>query len=162
MLSFVRRDRAAGTTSGGGGFIPDSDRSEFDIDVQTPPGSNLDYMRLKLEEIGRIVRAHPEVAYTYATVGDAAGSGRVDDADIYVRLVPKAHAHVSAARSSPQTVRDEIARVRRRHGVRVLERIRRPAQADPGGYPRHDAGGARRDSPSECWRRSRTRAGRGR
>jgi HAE1 family hydrophobic/amphiphilic exporter-1 len=96
--------------AGGGGFIPDSDRSEFDIDVQTPPGSNLDYMRLKLEELGRVVRAHPEVDYTYATVGDAAGSGRVDDADIYVRMVPKSRRHVSQQQFA-QTVRDEIARV---------------------------------------------------
>ena len=95
---------------GKGEFIPDSDRSEFDIDVQTPPGSNLDYMRLKLEELGRLVRAHPEVDYTYATVGDAAGSGRVDDADIYVRLVPKSRRHVSQ-RDFAQTIRDEIARV---------------------------------------------------
>jgi hydrophobic/amphiphilic exporter-1 (mainly G- bacteria), HAE1 family len=97
-------------TVGGGGFIPDSDRSEFDIDVQTPPGSNLDYMRLKLDELGRLVRSHPEVDYTYATVGDAAGSGRVDDADIYVRLVPKSRRHVSQ-QVFAQTVRDEIARV---------------------------------------------------
>jgi HAE1 family hydrophobic/amphiphilic exporter-1 len=97
-------------TVGGGGFIPDSDRSEFDIDVQTPPGSNLDYMRLKLEELGRLVRSHPEVDYTYATVGDAAGSGRVDDADIYVRLVPKSRRHASQ-QVFAQTIRDEIARV---------------------------------------------------
>lgn len=95
---------------GGGGFIPDSDRSEFDIDVQTPPGSNLDYMRLKLDELGRVVRAHPEVDYTYATVGDAAGSGRVDDADIYVRLVAKSRRDVSQ-QVFAQTIRDEIARV---------------------------------------------------
>jgi HAE1 family hydrophobic/amphiphilic exporter-1 len=97
-------------TVGGGGFIPDSDRSEFDIDVQTPPGSNLDYMRLKLDEIGRLVRAHREVQYTYATVGDAAGSGRVDDADIYVRLVPKSDRHLEQ-KEFAQIIRTEIARV---------------------------------------------------
>lgn len=97
-------------TIGGAGFIPTSDRSEFDIDVQTPAGSNLDYMRLKLEEIGRIVRAHREVAYTYATVGDFAGSGQVDDADIYVRMVPKSARHVSQDAFS-QIIRREIARV---------------------------------------------------
>jgi hydrophobic/amphiphilic exporter-1 (mainly G- bacteria), HAE1 family len=95
---------------GKGEFIPDSDRSEFDIDVQTPPGSNLDYMRLKLDELGRLVRSHPEVDYTYATVGDAAGSGRVDDADIYVRLVPRSRRHVSQ-QDFAQTIRSEIARV---------------------------------------------------
>jgi hydrophobic/amphiphilic exporter-1 (mainly G- bacteria), HAE1 family len=97
-------------TVGGGGFIPDSDRSEFDIDVQTPPGSNLDYMRLKLDEIGRLVRAHPEVQYTYATVGDAAGSGRVDDADIYVRMVPKSNRHLQQKKFA-EIIRNEIARV---------------------------------------------------
>jgi hydrophobic/amphiphilic exporter-1 (mainly G- bacteria), HAE1 family len=97
-------------TIGGSDFIPESDRSEFDIDVQTPPGSNLDYMRLKLEEIGRAVRAHREVAYTYAIVGDFAGSGRVDDADIYVRLVPKSARHISQKRFA-QIVRSEISRI---------------------------------------------------
>ncbi len=95
---------------GGGGFIPDSDRSEFDIQVQTPPGSNLDYMRLELEQIGRIVRAHKEVAYTYATVGDFAGSGRVDQADMYVRLVPKADRSVSQNVLSAE-IRAEVSKV---------------------------------------------------
>ncbi len=95
---------------GGFGFIPDSDRSEFDIQVQTPPGSNLDYMRIKLEELGRIVRSHKEVAYTYATVGDAAGSGAVDVADLYVRLLPKAKRRQSQTKIS-SLVRDEVKRV---------------------------------------------------
>jgi len=97
-------------TIGGSDFIPESDRSEFDIDVQTPPGSNLDYMRLKLEEIGRAVRGHREVAYTYSTVGDFAGSGRVDDADMYVRLVPKSARHISQKRFA-QIVRGEISHI---------------------------------------------------
>lgn len=97
-------------TVGKSDFIPESDRSEFDIDVQTPPGSNLDYMRLKLEEIGRIVRAHPEVVYTYSIVGDAAGSGRVDDADMYVRLVPKTQRNIKQQQFA-QIIRNEISRV---------------------------------------------------
>ncbi len=80
---------------GKGDFIPASDRSEFDIDVQTPPGTNLDYMRLKLDEIDRLVRAHREVRYTYATVGSATGSGDVNEGDVYVRLAPKTQRHLS-------------------------------------------------------------------
>ena len=95
---------------GGGDFIPHSDRSEFDIQVQTPPGSNLDYMRVKLDELGRIVRAHAGVAYTYSTVGDAAGSGAVDVADIYVKLVPKAGRHRSQSAISAD-VREAVSRV---------------------------------------------------
>ena len=33
--------------------------------METPPGSNLEYTRLKAEEVARIAAAHPEVAYTY-------------------------------------------------------------------------------------------------
>ena len=51
--------RASAAGGRGLGFIPDSDRAEFDIQMRTPPGSNLDYMRIKLEELGRVVRSHP-------------------------------------------------------------------------------------------------------
>ncbi|HET9236648.1 MAG TPA: efflux RND transporter permease subunit [Oligoflexus sp.] len=72
----------------GSGFFPLQDRSEFSIRLESPPGSNLDYTRLKVEEAARMAREYPEVAYTYATVG---GRGEaVDEASIYVRLVPKA------------------------------------------------------------------------
>jgi len=109
VLSFVGAIVLQGAF-GGAGFIPDSDRSEFDIQVQTPPGSNLDYMRIKLEELGRVVRTHREVAYTYATVGDAAGSGAVDVADLYVRLVPKADRHLNQNEISG-LIRQEVTRV---------------------------------------------------
>ncbi|HEX5725355.1 MAG TPA: efflux RND transporter permease subunit [Longimicrobiaceae bacterium] len=72
----------------GGEFFPQDDRSEFMIAVETPAGSNLAYTRLKSEEIAAIARRHPEVRYTYTTVGGRGGS--VDAANIYVRLTPKA------------------------------------------------------------------------
>src|SRR6478609_2917206 len=56
-------------TLGGAGFIPISDRSEINFIVQTPPGSSLEYTRLKVEEVERIARRHPEVAYTYTAIG---------------------------------------------------------------------------------------------
>ncbi len=74
---------------GGFGFSPDSDRSEITIALETPAGSSLDYTRLKTLEVEGIVRARPEVAYTYSAIGSATGSGEVDNANIYVRLVPK-------------------------------------------------------------------------
>jgi hydrophobic/amphiphilic exporter-1 (mainly G- bacteria), HAE1 family len=61
---------------------------EMTIVVETPPGSNLEYTRLKAEEAVRIARAHEEVAYTYTTIGGQ--SGAVDNASMYVRLHPKA------------------------------------------------------------------------
>jgi HAE1 family hydrophobic/amphiphilic exporter-1 len=51
-------------TVGGAGFMPVSDNAELTIVVETPPGSSLEYTRLKAEEAGRIARSHPEIAYT--------------------------------------------------------------------------------------------------
>jgi hydrophobic/amphiphilic exporter-1 (mainly G- bacteria), HAE1 family len=76
-------------------LVPITDRSELTVAVETPAGSNLDYIRLKLQELDRLLRAHPEVAYTYATVGSGATSGEVDAGQIYVRLVPKSARHIS-------------------------------------------------------------------
>ena len=80
---------------GGFGFVPVSDQSELNIAVETPPGSSLDYTTLKAEEIARMIRARPEVQYTYTTVGSSTGAGTVDNASIYVRLVPKSDRSLS-------------------------------------------------------------------
>jgi HAE1 family hydrophobic/amphiphilic exporter-1 len=76
-------------TIGGFAFVPVSDNSELNIAIETPPGSSLDYTTLKAEEVARMIRARPEVQYTYTTVGSATGSGAVDNASIYVHLTPK-------------------------------------------------------------------------
>ncbi|MHB8872984.1 MAG: efflux RND transporter permease subunit [Myxococcaceae bacterium] len=91
---------------GGGGFVPVSDRSEVSFLVETPPGSSLEYTRAKTEEAAALARSHPEVAYTYTTIGvpiplRAPG---VDQALIYVRLHPKAERKRS---------QDELGRVLR-------------------------------------------------
>ncbi len=92
----------------GSAFFPVQDRSEFTIQIETPPGSSLDYTLSKSAEAGAIARAHREVAYTYARVGGLGDN--VDEAAIYVRLVPKAE------RSAHQ---DEVAQAIRTE-VRAL------------------------------------------
>ncbi len=84
-------------TVGGAGFIPVSDRSEVSLIVQTPPGSNLEYTRLKSEEVARIARSHKEVKYTYTAVGTPIPlmAPGVDQSLIYVRLVPKAERSIN-------------------------------------------------------------------
>jgi HAE1 family hydrophobic/amphiphilic exporter-1 len=94
----------------GGGFVPDSDNSELTIAIEAPPGSNLDYTHIKAEEVARIARTHKEVAYTYTTVGSATGSGAVDAASIYVKLVPKKERAKSQGEIGSE-IRREIARV---------------------------------------------------
>src|SRR5581483_2309488 len=79
-----------------------SDRSEVFIEVQTPPGSNLEYTKMKTEEAARIVRAHRDlVAYTFSTIGAStiaipgASIASPDLGSLYVRMVPKKDRHVS-------------------------------------------------------------------
>jgi HAE1 family hydrophobic/amphiphilic exporter-1 len=96
---------------GGFGFTPLSDNSELNISVETPPGSSLDYTTLKAEEAARIARQHTGVvAYTYTTVGSASGSGAVDNATVYVRLVPKRQRNISQDEFGQQ-LRQELARM---------------------------------------------------
>lgn len=73
----------------GGGFFPVQDVSEFIVQIETPPGSSLDYTKRKAEEAAALARAKTgEVAYTYTTIGSFTGA--VDDGTVYVRLTPKA------------------------------------------------------------------------
>jgi HAE1 family hydrophobic/amphiphilic exporter-1 len=93
---------------GGGGFMPVSDNSELNLLLETPPGSSLSYTRTKAEEAAALVRAHPEVDYTYTTIGGT--SGAVDTAQIYVKLVPKATRDRSQEEVG-QEIRGEVVRI---------------------------------------------------
>ncbi|HEY4561836.1 MAG TPA: efflux RND transporter permease subunit, partial [Thermoanaerobaculia bacterium] len=95
---------------GGGGFIPDSDRSEINLALQTPPGSNLNYTSIKAREVAAIARRHRQVAYTYTSIGSATGSGDVDTGSIYVKLVPKKQRNVSQQELERQ-IRHEAQRI---------------------------------------------------
>jgi HAE1 family hydrophobic/amphiphilic exporter-1 len=92
---------------GGGGFMPESDQSEVLIVVETPPGSNIEYTRLKAEEAARIARVYSEAEATYTTIGGA--SGAVDKADVYVKMVPKADRSRSQAQFATALRRDMAA-----------------------------------------------------
>lgn len=72
----------------GVGFFPEDDRGEFNVKVETPPGSSLAYTRIKAEEVAKLARAYPEVRYTYTTLGGSS-NGAVDEGNIYVRLISK-------------------------------------------------------------------------
>jgi HAE1 family hydrophobic/amphiphilic exporter-1 len=69
-------------------FFPKDDSSEFEVEIDTPPGSSLEYTRLKSEEVAAMARRIPEVRYTYTTIGGRGGA--VDEGRVYVRLLPKA------------------------------------------------------------------------
>jgi HAE1 family hydrophobic/amphiphilic exporter-1 len=107
-LSFVVAIALPATGLVGGSFFGKDDRSELTIALETPPGSNLDYTRIKAEEAGRIARQHPEVLYTYTTLGAATGS--VDNGNVYVRLVPK-HDRDIGAEELGTIIRKEVGRI---------------------------------------------------
>lgn len=69
-------------------FFPTDDNGELNINVETPPGSNLEYTRLKSEEVARRIMQHPEVRYIYTTLGGG-DAGAVDIGRLYVKLVGK-------------------------------------------------------------------------
>jgi hydrophobic/amphiphilic exporter-1 (mainly G- bacteria), HAE1 family len=93
----------------GTGFFPEDDRAEFIMALETPPGSNLEYTRLKAEEAANIARSHPEVRYTYTTLGNSA-TGGVDEGNIYVRTVAKTDRRISIEQLAEQ-LRHETARM---------------------------------------------------
>jgi HAE1 family hydrophobic/amphiphilic exporter-1 len=70
----------------GGGFMPESDNSEFAVQFETPEGSSLTYTRQKAEQVDAALRRLDGVAYTYSTVG-AGATGTVTTGEIYVKLV---------------------------------------------------------------------------
>ncbi len=90
-------------------FFPEDDNAELNIEIETPPGSNLEYTRLKAEEAARIARSHPEVRYTYTTLGGGT-SGAVDIGNIYVKMTPVADRDMSAE-DFAAVLREETRRV---------------------------------------------------
>ena len=71
----------------GSAFFPVQDRSEFILLLEMTPGSSLELTTDRVAEAARLARSVDGVAYTYATVGGIGGT--VDEASVYVRLVPK-------------------------------------------------------------------------
>jgi hydrophobic/amphiphilic exporter-1 (mainly G- bacteria), HAE1 family len=88
----------------GGTFMPDSDSSELAVLVKAPVGSTLDYTRDRVREVSSLLRKYPEVDYTYETIAGGF-SAQVNEAEIYVKLVPKGKRHLNQM---------EMARVFRR------------------------------------------------
>jgi HAE1 family hydrophobic/amphiphilic exporter-1 len=88
LLSFVGALALPALGIVGGGFFPVADNSEFSVVITTPPGSNIEYTKLKAEEAAAIARQLPEVAYTYTTIGGQTES--VDEGNVYIRLTPRA------------------------------------------------------------------------
>jgi HAE1 family hydrophobic/amphiphilic exporter-1 len=93
----------------GFGFFPEDDQAELNVTIESPPGSNIEYTRIKADEVTRQIQKHKEVRYAYTTIGGGQ-TGAVDVAKIYVRLIPKADRDISVEGISAQ-FRDELKTV---------------------------------------------------
>jgi HAE1 family hydrophobic/amphiphilic exporter-1 len=93
----------------GFGFFGKDDQSEFNISVETPPGSNIQATRAAAEDLIAIVNKHPEVRYTYTTLGGGS-SGTVDVGNIYVRLQPLSERKRDVEEIA-QLTREEVAQL---------------------------------------------------
>jgi HAE1 family hydrophobic/amphiphilic exporter-1 len=90
----------------GFGFFPEDDQAELNVTIESPPGSNIEYTRIKASEVARQIGTHKEVRYSYTTIGGGQ-AGAVDMAKIYVRLTPKGERNRSVEQISA-TLRDEL------------------------------------------------------
>lgn len=89
----------------GGTFMPDSDQGELAIVLKTPVGSSLDYTRDRVREVSTVLRRYSEVDYTYETIAGGF-SAQVNEAEIYVKLVPKEDRKRSQQQLGPVLRRD--------------------------------------------------------
>ena len=67
-------------------FIPDEDRSEFNVVMRAPLGSSLQRAQDVMDDIRVIVKALPDVKFTLCTVGGV----KANEGSMYVRLRDKA------------------------------------------------------------------------
>ncbi len=97
---------------GGAGFVPVSDRAEMDVIVEAPPSANLAYTRAQTEQLAALARSHPEVEYTYTTIGVALPfrTPGVDQGTVYVKLTPKDKRTLSQAEFA-KVLREEAREV---------------------------------------------------
>jgi len=93
----------------GFGFFPEDDQAELNVTIESPPGSNIEYTRIKADEVVRQIQKHKEVRYAYTTIGGGQ-TGAVDVAKVYVRLTPKGDRNVSVEGISAR-LREELKTV---------------------------------------------------
>ena len=93
----------------GFGFFPEDDQGELNVSIEAPPGSNIEYTRIKADEVARQIRTFKEVRYVYTTIGGGA-AGAVDVANLYVRLSRKDERNETVEQISAR-LRDQLKQI---------------------------------------------------
>ena len=101
--------KIGGASLVGFGFFPEDDQAELNVTIESPPGSSIEYTRIKADEVTRQIQTHKEVRYAYTTIGGGQ-TGAVDVAKVYVRLVSKKDRDLTVEGISAE-LRDELKRV---------------------------------------------------
>jgi hydrophobe/amphiphile efflux-1 (HAE1) family protein len=97
----------------GGEFFPQTDQSEFIIDVKAAPGSSLEQTASVCEQIENIVRKNPEVNTTLTTIGSS--NNPVTQASILVKCIKKKE----RKKSIFQLIRETRSEVKYLPGVKI-------------------------------------------
>ncbi len=70
-------------------FMPQTDNGEFQVTIETPVGSSLDYTASKIRQVDSVLRDFPEVARTYATVASGTSTTGNNTAQMLVTMVDR-------------------------------------------------------------------------
>ncbi len=72
-------------------FLPTADVGEFVVLLKSAPGTSLDEMKQKTEQLAQVIQKHPEVVVLSGSIGGVDASGAqsgVNKARLYIRLKP--------------------------------------------------------------------------
>ena len=89
----------------GSQFFPDTDRSEFNININAAPGSSLEQTSNICAKVEETLKKFPEVTMVLTTIGS--GNNPVTSASIFVKLVPK-HDRKKSDKQIMSELRNEI------------------------------------------------------
>jgi HAE1 family hydrophobic/amphiphilic exporter-1 len=87
-------------------FIPDQDNGEFSVELDLPPGNNLDAMNRLSDQADKLIHQNPEVTLTTLTVGGR--NGEPNQSSFYVKLVPGKE-RKRTTQAVRATIRDQLA-----------------------------------------------------
>ncbi len=91
-------------------FVTADDRSEFNVWVKTPLGTSLAATQQTVTRVETLIQGEPETSVVFVTIG-AGSKQRVNEAQIYVRLVHKEQRRVTQQEFMAR-LRERIARAK--------------------------------------------------
>ena len=112
----------------GGEFVPQGNQGEFQIALEAPQGSSLDYTAAKVRQVEAALSEFPDIVSTYSTV-NASGARGFNAAIIQVTMLPLGERSMSALQIA-EPLRQRLERIA---GLDIS--INQLATAGPGGKP---------------------------